>query len=296
MHGAVEVEGAADRSWVWSNQVDVDLFTVFRVPVLAGRGFVEADADRGSNAVVVDRVFADEGLGGGDVLGRRIRQVAVRGDGGEEAGPWLEVVGVVPAFTVPPAFEDASPKFYRPMDLAAAPSAVQLAVRMRRGAAPAEFASRLREITAIVNPAFRLDEVWSAADAERQRREGLLLVALVVVAVTGSVLLLSGAGIYAMMSFIVARRRREIGIRSALGAAPRRLIAGIFARAGAQLAGGMVAGLVLAAVPAGRLPSGQGMLLAVVVAAIAVAVGLLGAVGPARRALAVQPAEALREE
>lgn len=117
-----------------------------------------------------------------------------------------------------------------------------------------------------------------------------------VVAVTASVLLLSAAGIYAMMSFIVARRRREIGIRAALGAAPRRLIAGIFARAGAQLAAGMVAGLVLAAVAGGGLPSGKGMLLASAVAAIAVAVGLLGAVGPARRALAVQPAEALREE
>jgi putative ABC transport system permease protein len=302
--GRIEVEGAGTRSWAWSSRVDVDLFAVLDVPVVAGRGFVESDAARGPGAVVVDRVFAERLLGGGNVLGRRVRQLAPAADGapGEvEAGPWLEVVGVVPEFTVPPAFEDgASPKLYRPLSLADAPGAVQLAVRVRRGTEPAALAGRLREIAGSVDPALRLDELRTASDVERERRQLLLYIALGVVAVTGSVVLLSAAGIYAMTSFVVARRRREIGIRAALGALPHRLLAGIFGRAGAQLASGMAAGLVLAVgvdqALGGGLTTPRGMVLLSVVAALSTAVGLLAALGPARRALAVQPAETLRDE
>jgi hypothetical protein len=302
--GRIEVEGAGTRSWVWTSQVDPGLFAVFDVPVVAGRGFVESDAAPGSSAVVVDRVFAERVLGGGDVLGRRVRYLAPAPDGaagGAEAGPWLEIVGVVPEFTVPPAFEErANPKLYRPLSLAHAPGPVQLAVRTRRGAEPAAFAARLREITGSVDPALRLDELRTASDVERERRRMLLYMALGVVAVTGSVLLLSAAGIYAMTSFVVARRRREIGIRAALGALPHRLLAGIFARVGAQLGSGMVAGLVLALVldqaVGGGLLSGPGMLLLALVAALSTAIGLLAALGPARRVLAVQPADTLRDE
>src|SRR5687767_15956041 len=72
------------------------------------------------------------------------------------------------------------------------------------------------------------------------------MVALLVVAINASVLLLSAAGIYAMMSFTVARRRREIGIRAALGADARRVLMGIFGRASAQLGAGIALGLAVA--------------------------------------------------
>jgi ABC-type antimicrobial peptide transport system permease subunit len=118
---------------------------------------------------------------------------------------------------------------------------------------------------------------------------------------TGSVLLLSAAGIYAMMSFTIARRRREIGIRQALGADPLRLLSGIFARASAQLGAGVASGLILATAVAMALSrSGRigGHLVALLLSAAGVmmAVGLLAAAGPARRGLAVQPTEALKEE
>jgi ABC-type antimicrobial peptide transport system permease subunit len=113
-----------------------------------------------------------------------------------------------------------------------------------------------------------------------------------------SVLLLSAAGMYAMMSFTVARRRREIGIRSALGADPRRILAGIFARAARQLGAGILGGLILAAAFAwvtGDMDR-RGFLLLPGVSALMLTVGVLAALGPARRGLAVQPTEALREE
>lgn len=101
-----------------------------------------------------------------------------------------------------------------------------------------------------VDPALRFVDLQTAAGAERGRRHLLLSMVLLIIAVTGSVLLLSAAGIYAMMSFIVASRRREFGIRAALGAAPRRVLRNVFSRAIAQLGAGLLGGLLLAEVAA----------------------------------------------
>jgi hypothetical protein len=222
------------------------------------------------------------------------------GSGEGDPGPWLEIVGVVPAFTPPPPFQPVAPKLYRPLAVAQVAGSVNLVVRMKPGTSPATFMGRVREVSHAVDPALRLGQLQTAAEAERLLRRGYLSLALAIVAITGSVLLLSAAGIYAMMSFTVASRRREIGIRSALGAAPRRVLTGIFKRAAAQLGTGAVIGLLLAeAVPrlsGGSFFAGEGMVTLLPVLAIVLAIGLLAALGPARRGLAIQPTEALREE
>ncbi|HEV2130048.1 MAG TPA: FtsX-like permease family protein, partial [Longimicrobiaceae bacterium] len=177
--------------------------------------------------------------------------------------------------------------------------AASLAVRLR-GPATLDFAPRLRELAAAVDPTLRLGTVRSMADGNRQQQIVARLVALVVGLVLLSVFLLSAAGIYALMSFTVTRRRREIGIRSALGAHPRRLLASIFSRAAGQLAIGAVVGLGVAALldrfSGGEFTGGAGAVVLPAVVAIMLAVGLVAALGPARRALRIQPMEALREE
>jgi ABC-type antimicrobial peptide transport system permease subunit len=126
------------------------------------------------------------------------------------------------------------------------------------------------------------------------------MVSLVVIAVTASVLLLTSAGIYAMMSFTVARRRREIGIRAALGADARRVLLGIFGRASAQIGAGVAVGLLVAILlhlaGAGTMFGGNPLVLVPGVIALMFAVGIVATLGPARRGLAVQPTEALRDE
>jgi ABC-type antimicrobial peptide transport system permease subunit len=103
-----------------------------------------------------------------------------------------------------------------------------------------------------------------------------------------------------MLSFSVARRRREIGIRSALGADPRRVLSSIFARASAQISAGILLGVIGTVAldrVAGRGPVHDGNPVALLlVAALMSTVGLVAAIGPARRGLAIQPTEALREE
>ena len=300
---AAGAENAQQPAFVWGrvNQVGTDFFDVFEVPILAGRGFRDSDARDGSNPVIVDRIFAEQVMGGGNVLGRRIRQLT-REAGAEpgdfERGPWLEVVGVVPDIAVQRDFdpgEDA--RVYQPMALAGAPTPLSLMLRVAQPTS--SVAARVRDITAQVDPNLQLLELRTAADIESEARQGLLYIAYGIAAVTLSVLLLSAAGIYAMMSFTVARRRREIGMRAALGANPRRLLGSIFARASAQLAAGVLGGLVLAAALdrlAGGALAGRARLLLPAVAALMITVGLVAALGPARRGLAVQRTEALREE
>jgi putative ABC transport system permease protein len=280
------------------NQIDVDLFEVFGVPMLAGRGFNDADTWAGSTAVIVNRTFAERVLGGGNVLGRRIRATTGDDNSAQAASRWFEVVGVVPDFPAPKGYNPARAYVYQPVSAGQIQS-LALAVRTTGGAA-ASFANRLRDIAATVDPGLQLHWLRSTAAANREVNRFLRMAALAIVAVTVSVMLLSAAGIYAMMSFIVAKRRRDIGICAALGADPRRLLRGIFARASYQLGTGVVIGLILAVALdqalSGIVMRGQTLIVLPIVSVLFVVLGLLAALGPARRGLAVQPTEALRSE
>ena len=118
--------------------------------------------------------------------------------------------------------------------------------------------------------------------------------------VTIAVLLLSAAGIYALIAFTVARRRREIGIRAALGAGPRQVIGGVLARAMRQIATGIAIGLTVAGLLDhainGGYTGGRGIWLLAAVGVLMSLVGVAASVGPARRALAIPPTEALKGE
>jgi ABC-type antimicrobial peptide transport system permease subunit len=114
------------------------------------------------------------------------------------------------------------------------------------------------------------------------------------------VLLLSATGIHSLMSFTVARRTREIGVRVALGASPLRLVADIFRRPLIQVGLGVLAGGALVGVAAVQL-SGGGLSLAQVAllpayAMLMLAVCLLACIVPTRRALRLEPMDALRTE
>jgi ABC-type antimicrobial peptide transport system permease subunit len=122
---------------------------------------------------------------------------------------------------------------------------------------------------------------------------GLVMVAL-------SVVLLSAAGIYALTSFTVAQRRREIGIRSALGARRGRVLADVLSRAMRQIGLGIVIGVAGSGALvrlAGESSDFGGLVVRLFqVAALMAGVGIAASIGPARRALQVQPTEALRSD
>ena len=283
------------------NVVGINFFEVFEVPVVAGRGFTGADVRADANALIVDYTFVQKI--GGNVVGRRVRYVRSSGDG-TTTSPWYEIVGVVPAFafkfTAPggPSTQGPMPRVFHP----ARPgenNAGTMVIRLGGSPSP-QLAPRLRQIAATVDPGLRVEAVAGVVEAWDNSLTFLRLMAIAIIVVTVSVLLLSAAGIYAMMSFTVARRRREIGIRAALGADARRILAGVFRRAAAQLAAGVAIGLTVAAaldwLGDGALTAGNTLLLMPSVVAVMAIVGLFAAVAPARRGLSVQPIEALREE
>jgi len=139
------------------------------------------------------------------------------------------------------------------------------------------------------------------AEIYREHRFGDNVGTIIIGAITVSVLLLSAAGLYALMAFTVAQRRREIGIRAALGAQPGQLATAVFRRAFLQVAAGAAVGIVVAYLVRRYVPIEQigGLTIPGILpgaAAFMLLVGILASMGPARRGLRIDPTESLRSE
>lgn len=280
------------------NAVDLDYFDALGVPLLAGRQFQAGDLAEDASAVIVNRTFADRFLGGGNVVGRQIREMRGVGRDADRTEPWYEIVGVVGDMyqnRVRPELDQAA--VYHPTAVGA--EALRVAARTR-GITPADLAPRVRELGARVAPdwpvtAMAMDDLYSGPDRETRGFTALVFGLMVL-----SVLLLSAAGISALMSFAVTRRQREIGVRVALGATRGRIVAAIFSRSARQIALGLLAGAVaggmLDRLAGGELLGGRALILLPAVAAMMLVAGMLATLGPARRALRIHPMDALRQE
>jgi len=263
-------------------------FAAFGTRVVAGRDFVPHDFQKG-RVLVVNESFARHVFGGRNPIGQRVRVV-----GGEDesvAGKeWYEVVGMVRDFGWQLPLPHEQSAMYHPR-LPAPGADVSLAVRVHD---PEAFAARLRTLAAEVDPTIRLTDVQPLAVVGGSEAKMNWTLTSVAWLVSLTVLLLSATGIHALMSFTVARRTREIGIRAALGARPGRIVAGIFSRAFLQISAGVLAGTALAALFG--LGSLRQVLLLLAADAIMLVVGMAACAVPLRRALSINPTDALRAE
>jgi putative ABC transport system permease protein len=295
--GAAAPEDGRPGHQVSAASVAIDFFDVLDVPILAGRGFDAGDPGSGARAVVVNQAFVRRVMGGRNPTGRRVRYVA---DGDEPAAaddaPWYEVVGVVADFGMSFGADGREAGVYHPVAPGGA-YPVHLAVRVR--GEPGAFAPRLTALATSVDPALQLHQVLPMDALSNPEMRSTATRFWLVVVVSAGALLLSLAGIYAVMAFTVAQRTREIGIRVALGADARRVVVAIFRRPLTQVVSGIVAGGVLTAVLPSMLGGAVTTGLVVVVAThmvLMMAVCLLACIVPTRRALRVEPMEALRAE
>jgi predicted permease len=269
-------------------------FGAFGASIIAGRDFAPFEFETlGGRVLIVNEAFARNVFGERNPIGQRVRLLSYKADEtvfGVEKEQWLEIVGVVKNFGLQELQPAERSAMYRPTLPGGGPAS-SLALRV---ADPTAFASRLRAIAAEVDPMIRLTDVQRLGQVGgRQARINWTLTAVAWLVVF-LVLMLSATGIHALMSFTVARRTREIGIRAALGAHHGRLLAAIFSRAAIQIGAGIVVGSGLAALAG--LGSTRQVVLLITADAIMLVVGLAACAVPVRRALRIDPLEALRAE
>jgi putative ABC transport system permease protein len=291
----------ADSREVSVASVDASYFDVLEAPIITGRGFHASDLAGTARVAIVDEGFVEQMLLGRNPIGRRVRFAKIRTGGespDEPPHPWYEIVGVVKDLGMGyVTHRGRAAGLYLP----AAPGGdgpVNMVVHVKGD--PMSLASKVRSLASAVDPSLRLSDLQRLDEVVDDILWILGVWLRVTAGLTAIALLLSLAGIYAVLSFTVARRTREIGVRVALGASRRRVVAAIFRRPLTQVGFGVAAGGALIGVTAFVLSEGglslKQLALLTAYAALMLGVCLLAAVVPTRRALRVEPTEALRAE
>jgi predicted permease len=285
---------AQNRPRAYIHRVSADFFATLGIPMSSGRTFLENELTRTSTAVVVSDQVVKRFWPGQDPVGKRVKF----GDASSN-NPWLSIVGVVGEvkYRGLPENPTKDPDIYAPF----VEGISGVAIAVRTAGAPAAAAGAVRSAIRAADPSIT---VYSVRDMDeligRQTAPSRFIMwlmgAFAVIALSLAVI-----GIYGVMSYLVAQRTREIGVRLALGAAGRdilRLVVGNGVRLIAVgLAIGVAASLALQRLVSTLLFGVSALDLAAGVAVIVLAaVALLACYVPARRATRVSPIHALRYE
>jgi predicted permease len=280
-------------------RIDPSYFDTLETSVLAGRAFGPADVAPGVQVAIVDQSFVDQVLQGRNPIGQQVRFASQ--DPVKAPYPWMQIVGVVKDLGMgAPSRVGRAAGLYLPSSPERL-GRVYMMVHLRDDAQP--FAPKLHEIATAVDPTLRLSEVQRVDKVTEPLIWFVQLWVRVTAIMTAVALVLSLSGIYAVLSFIVARRTREIGVRVALGASRVRVVSAIFRRPLIQVGLGVLAGSALLALAGSvktEMPGLDGELSAAQLAMLAaygvvmLGVCLLACIVPTRRALSVEPTVALR--
>jgi predicted permease len=318
--GPIEIEGREykenrDRPNANFEQVTPGYFDVIGQRVIEGRRFADDDLDTRLPVAIVNAAFARKHFGNESPLARRFRAL----DGNTlQPGPWRSIVGVVttvrmmPPFNIPNVDETGFyVPFYSTANGPAPPGtfASQFAtviVKPRGGLRAEALANPLRREVAKVDPDLPLYFV----DTPKRQIAGFVSqnrVVATMFTIFGVVaMVIAGVGIYAVMSFSVSQRTRELGVRMALGADSQRILRMVLGQGSLLTGVGIALGLLMTLALVGVAGDGiQSVLFGVsardpliygtVVGLVAI-ISLVATLVPARRATRVDPMVALRAE
>jgi putative ABC transport system permease protein len=292
--------------------VDPDFFDVFQTPVLAGRGFAPHDMGVGANTVVVNQLFVDKILAGRNAVGRLIRyKVDSQAVGASrEPGPWFEIVGVV---------RDLVPDPELPMNLdnpgktvvyhtlgsnRTQSSPLYLATHVRSGD-PTSVLPTLRRMAVEISPGLRLSDIHRLDQGTSTDVRAWNGFANFILLLSAIALVLSLAAIYAITSFTVSRRTREIAVRVALGAQVSNVVTNVFGGPFFQVAMGVAVGCLMMGglvalflrnsdVGVGTVTRHAALLLGY--GTIMMGICGLACIGPLLRVFRVEPTDVLRDD
>lgn len=268
-------------------------FRTAGIPLLQGREFDERDGRGGEMVVLVGESMARRYFPDGDAVGARIKV------GPAEFEPWLTIVGVVAdvrneGLAVDPGLATYEPHAQRPW--------MTMKMVVRTEAEPLAMADRVREEIRALGGDLPVYDVATMGDRITRSLAAPRYQASLLLAFAFAALLVAGTGLYGVIAYSTSQRAREFGVRVALGAQPRDILALVLKQGVVTLAVGTVAGL-LAALALTRLiagllhqvdpldPATYGL-----VSLLLVAIALAATYVPARRATAVEPMSVLKED
>jgi macrolide transport system ATP-binding/permease protein len=290
------VEGYAPRQGedmeFHDTKVGPGYFETMRVPLVAGRGFTEADRAGGPGVIIVNQAFARRFWPGQEALGKRVSVTA-------QEGPWLEVIGVARDGKYVTLGEEPTPFFYLP--LRQHPSA-RVTLVARTADSPERVTAAVRGEIHALDPDLPIE----SQETVEAHLGFSLLPARIAGAVLGAFglfgLLLASLGVYGVLAYAVSQRVREIGVRVALGARGADIVGLVLGEGMRLVAIGIGLGLVVALATARLIRGflyGLSPLDPVTFAGVAglfAAIAALASYLPALRAARLNPVDALRSE
>jgi putative ABC transport system permease protein len=240
-----DLKVARETPPICANTVTPDYFETLGIPLLQGRGFTAADRNEKTPVVIVNQTMARRYVQGRSPIGARLRSA---GDSKLE----LEIIGVVADSKYVSMSEGATPSFYRPLEQSYQPG---LSLYVRTDRDPKLLLSTVRREVQALDPTLPLANVATAEDLISasfwSARTGAALLSFLGLLS----LLLACTGLYGVVGYSVAQRHREIGIRMAMGARQREVIAMVVGETGKIVGIGLLFGW-LGAVAGSRLVSG----------------------------------------
>ena len=292
----IAVEGRPDLpdSTTSFRVVSRDYFETLGIAVRQGRGFTPADQPGGEIVIVINEALATKYFPGVDPIGRRLQS---------GFGVWERIVGVVENVAEARLTDGPEPARYMlDEQVGYSPERQVLVLRTERPADAAAVLPAARETVERTAPGVAVQEATTMeqvfATAVGPARQIMTLLTLL----TALALVLGAIGVYGVIAHHVSRRKRDYGIRLALGLTPARVVRQVVGHGTALVGLGIAVGVVAALVLARSLASllygvGAADPLALVAATLALlAVGVLAAFVPAYRASRVDPALVLREQ
>ena len=284
-----EAEG---QNWpeVSIRRVSATYFETVRLPVRSGRAFSSGDGPTDPPVSIINEAIARRFFEGREPIGQQIRLW----------GAVRTIVGVVKDERINGLSREAPPAIYLPYRQAPSFNGAE-ALLVRTSAPPSTVGPLLRGAVRQVDPQLAVFGIKPLADVLGESVAQQRFVMLLLIAFAGVAVILAAIGIHGILSYTVAQRRHELGIRVALGATPDRVTSLVLGQGAkltvAGLAIGVIAALALTRVLAAQLygVSATDVTAFAAVLPVLAAVALLATWLPARRAVRLDPLEAMRE-